>query len=134
MTTATKITSIDRTTCRLLSQRIEEALAPLAEELGLNISTVGGGRYTSNNCTLKIECSTLAEDGEANSKMVQDFKSHAALYGLKATDLGRSFRQRRSIFTIKGLNPRRHKNPIIVENQNGKSYVFPADTVKRLLA
>jgi hypothetical protein len=63
----------------------------------------------------------------------EDFKRHASRYGLKPTDLGRTFRQRRSVFTIIGLVPSRPKYPITVENQNGKRYKFPAAKVVALL-
>jgi hypothetical protein len=63
----------------------------------------------------------------------EDFKRYASRYGLQATDLGRSFTQRRSTFTIVGLVPSRPKYPILVENQNGKRYKFPASKVAALL-
>ena len=135
MTTATKITDINRTTCRLLTDRINEALESLGEELGLSIKVQGGGRFSPTNVTFKVEASVTGEDGEEdNSTMAADFRKQAALYGLQASDLGRTFRQRRSTFTIIGCKPRSYKYPILCRNQNGKVYKFPVDQVKRGLA
>ncbi len=64
----------------------------------------------------------------------EDFKRLATHYGLKPSDLGKTFTQRRSIFKVIGLVASRPKYPILVENQKGKRYKFPASKVKMLLA
>jgi len=122
------IDKLDRSTIRLIKEKIEFALCDVEQALGLRI-TLGNARFTSENVTFKLEAATENSDGSANTKIVQDFRLHASRYGLRPTDLGKKFDQRRSTFTIIGLMTNRPKYPILVVNQNGKRYKFPAASI-----
>ena len=125
------VTGFDRGTCRDVASKIEAALAPLASELGIKISTMGG-RFTEATYTLKVECATIS-GGEVQTKTVQDFKTYAFRYGLSADDLGRIFIYSGERWKIVGMKPRARKYPILCE-KGGKVYKLPAESVRSSLA
>jgi hypothetical protein len=123
-----RISSFDGAACRAVSAKIEAALAPLAKELGLVITTKGGS-YSPEAYTLKVECATVSADGEVQTKESLDFKAYAFRYGLDADDLGATFKRGGDTYTIVGAKPRSRKYPILCRKANGKTYKLPADTV-----
>jgi hypothetical protein len=128
-----KIKSFDRATCRLLGKKVEEALAPLAEELGISFD-YKGGRFSSNAVTMKIEAATLSADGSVNSKEAEAFKQLAKMYGFEDKDLNAEFTVGGDKYAIKGLNTRAHKMPIQADRvRDGRGFKFPADAVLRAL-
>jgi hypothetical protein len=128
-----KITSIDRKTCRDIAERVQEALEPLGKELGLSFD-YKGGRFSSTSLTMKIEAATLSNDGTVNSKESETFKLMAKHYGFKAEDLGETFEVRGTVYRITGLNTRAHKMPIQADRvHDGAGYKFPVDTVLRAM-
>jgi hypothetical protein len=127
-----KITKFDPATCRALSDRIKAALQPLAESLGVTI-TMGGGKYEAGYYDPKLRVSVVGADGTIGSPEAAAFRQLAHLYGLKAEDLGKTFRAQGDTLTITGLRTRAAKRPIVARATSGKSYVFPAEDVKRLL-
>jgi hypothetical protein len=122
------ITSFSAAACRNVSARIEDALAPLAKELGIVITTKGGS-YSPEAYVLKVECATVSEDGQVQSKEALDFKAYAFRYGLDADDLNTTFKRGGETYTIVGCKPRSRKYPILCRAENGKVYKLPADTV-----
>lgn len=124
-----KITEINRDVIRLLRPKIEAALAGIAKEHDLVIK-LGAGNFMPTNLTLKLEIATKTEDGEVNSREVEDFKHNAFLYGLKAEDLGKEFTFRGETYMITGLRRKAHKNPILVKRvHDGKVFVMPVEFV-----
>jgi hypothetical protein len=112
-----KISSFDPSACRTVAARIEAALAPLAKELGIQISTKGG-TYSPEAYVLKVECATITKDGEVQTKEALDFKAYA-------------FRYNGSTWTLIGCKPRSRKYPLLCRDEgNGKTYKLPADTVR----
>lgn len=135
--TKTKITQFDRTTCRIVSKRVEEALAVLADELGVKI-TAGRGTFTQNSYALKVEIATIGQGGEVNTRAAEDFKQYAALYaalyGMEPDDLGKTFVHRGRTFRITGLRPRSSvRYPVLTEDPNGKAICFAVPDVLRAL-
>lgn len=128
-----KITTIDRTTCRLLAERIEAALKPIADELGVVI-TAKGGSFTSSQYTCKVEVATVGDDGAVKTRAADAFKQLASLYGMAPDDLGKTFRVNRKTYTIVGLATRRRARPVIAKDADGREYVFAVNDAKRFLA
>jgi hypothetical protein len=125
-----KISSFDPSACRTVAARIEAALAPLAKELGIQISTKGG-TYSPEAYVLKVECATITKDGEVQTKEALDFKAYAFRYGLDADDLHTTFTRNGSTWTLIGCKPRSRKYPLLCRDEsNGKTYKLPADTVR----
>ena len=128
-----KITTFNPTICRLLDERIRAALAPLAEEFGVQIK-IGGGSYLGGSYKPKFEVAVVAADGLAMTPEAEAFKQCAAMLGFKPDDLGRTFKSGGRTLKITGYRPRAHARPIMATTDDGKTYVFPTDAVKRALA
>lgn len=125
------IERLDRTACRLLSQKVENQLEALGKELGIKF-TYKGGRFSDSNMTMKIEAA-LIQNGEAKSVEIEDFKTYAEIYGLKPDDLGKEITIGNNKYTIKGLKPRSKKYPIIGEKGDGRRFKLPLTAVKTAL-
>lgn len=82
----------------------------------------------------QLEACPTSEDGTVVTKEADDFEQLAGLYGLKATDLGRTFKTGGREYTIRGANPRSRRTPILADRDDGKGFRFPTETVKALLA
>jgi len=128
MTTQTQITTFDRSACREVGTRIDEALAALAADLGIQI-TRKGGTFTAGNFTLKIECAVKSADGTVETREAVDFKRLAHLYGLKPEHLGMTFRRMGKTYTVIGIKTRARKYPILCRTSDGKTYKMPEQTV-----
>ena len=111
-----------------LETLFEKAEKKMGKELGVKIS-VGNISFSTDNATVKIEVADIGEGGEVQSREVVDFKNYASMYGLKATDYGKTFKMRGTSYKIVGMKPRSKKYPIIVE-ADGKQYKVSADIVK----
>lgn len=61
------------------------------------------------------------------------FLANCALYGLDKSDLNEKVMLRGVPHTIVGMNTRRHKYPIICENNNGTRYVYAIHEIKQAL-
>lgn len=124
-----KLTKFDPATCRIVLDRIKAALAPLAAELGVEIST-GGGKYEGDYFAPKLRLSIVGADGAVGSPEANAFRQLASLYGLKPDDLGKSFKSHGRKFTIAGLKTRAHARPVVAKGDDGKLYGFPVEAVK----
>jgi len=71
-----KITVMTPAVCRQLRAKLEAALAPLEQDLGVSV-TLGAGRYTTTSLVLKVEFKVTTESG-----MPADFGVLASLVGL----------------------------------------------------
>lgn len=122
------ISSFSPAVCRDVQARVQAALAPLAKELGLQI-TAKAGSYSAEAYTFKVECATISSDGKAQTKEALDFKAYAFRYGLSPEDLWTTFERGGETYTIVGCKPRSRKYPILCRTGE-KTYKLPADTVK----
>lgn len=123
--------SFDRESVRVLRLDLQNALEQFAKENEYAIY-VGNATFTGNNITFKLEVSTLNQDGSVNTKESESFRRFASSYELNPDDLGRTFQFGEKTYTIIGMKPRSRKYPILCEN-NGKTYKFPASTVRMYL-
>jgi len=113
---------------------LQAALDTVAAELGYQIQ-VGNASFSGSQCTFKVECAVVGEDGMAQTREATDFKARAALYGLSPDDLGKVFTNGGERFRVTGLKPKSRKYPIVaVRVKDDKGYKFPADMVKLALA
>lgn len=125
-----KMTQINRTTLKWLRPLIVKALEPLSEELGIQLK-LGNATFSITNFTFKLEGALQNSDGTFDTKEREDFKSHAFMYGLKATDLDKEFEYERDTYTIVGFKPRSTKYPILGKRvSDGKIFKFPVHTVR----
>lgn len=125
------MTQINRQILKLMANDIESALQSVAKKYNVEMK-YNGGRFTSNNATIKIEISTINDNGELITREANDFKSLAKFYGLSADLYGKSFTTHKDTYKIVGLKSKSHKYPILCERSDGKIFKFPASTVALL--
>lgn len=123
-----KIKELDRPTVKYVKKRLETAVTPLAEELGVAID-FGSCTFNTSNCKLQLKVSVLDPDGKAMTEESESFRTNAKLFGLEPDDLGREFTFRGQSYTICGLKPKSRKYPVIARSDNGKDYKFACRTV-----
>lgn len=112
-----------------LRKDIEAALAAVASKHNIRISSARG-HYSVDGLTgdLKLEfvgtgASTTGSPIDTKAAIL--FKKNCELYGLKVTDLGRTFTSGRDTFKITGLAPKRWKMPIDATRlSDGKNFKF----------
>jgi len=127
-----KVKQFDKATCREVGDAIEQALKSVAVKYGINIRK-GNGRFSPDTLDLKIHCARV-QGGKVLSKEASDFKRLASLYGLKPSDLGRTFTAGNGTYKITGLNTKAHKYPInATKVTTGAGFKFPEKRVKLLL-
>jgi hypothetical protein len=123
------ITSLDRTSLRLISAEMETALAGIAAKYGISIEKAGG-TFGYDNAIVKFKLA-VSRNGKFVTKERTDFETYAACYGLSPKNLGKQFTYGTQKFEIIGLNSRAKRTPILGrELGSGKTYRFPAETVK----
>lgn len=128
---AKQITSIDRTTLRLLCDEMNAALAPLAKKYGLAINT-NGASYNAANATVKVSIATIGDSGEAITRESDAYTLYAEQFGLRTDALGETFEHKGEQYKIIGLAPRRPKFPVLaIRVRDGARIKFPAETVAR---
>lgn len=125
------ITRIDRATCRLIQSELQPALEQVGQKLGLSI-TLTPGTFTPQNLRCKVEVAVKDENGEAMREEVMRFKSMAKYVGMKAEDLGRTFRWGGKEYTIVGMTGARRLK-VVGKDAAGRQYTFIPSDVKQLL-
>jgi hypothetical protein len=121
----------DKKNLPAIRSAMDKALATVAKEFGLKIST-GSCSYTPNTATFKVSLLTFSDDGEVITKEASDFRRYAKMGAmeLKIEDLGRKIVYGGNEYTITGLNPRAHRFPILaVASRDGKTYKLPLKSV-----
>lgn len=130
--TKTKITKIDRSTIRIIEERVAAALTSVADDLGVVIKPRGGS-FMATSYTMKLEVSLVDDGGMALSREAEDFKVIATLRGLQPTDLGRTFNDSRgNEHKIVGWRMRAATKPVLT-SCGGKEYCWPLESIKRAL-
>lgn len=120
------ISSLDRSSVRMIADDIEIALAKVAKRYGVKIE-VGNSSFSPTNCTTKINISTVAKNGTVMTKEATDFNRYASSFGITGYKLGDTFEHRFQQYKIIGLKPRARKYPVLAEDVNtGYKFKFPA--------
>lgn len=122
---------MDRTKARLIMERVQQTLAPLGEELGVQFSIKSGS--VSGSIVLKLEASEIdAETGVAGSREAEAFRAYAAYHGIPIEALGQEFESRGKRYRLTGYAARRDKFPFTaVRIADGAQFKFPAAVIER---
>ena len=120
-----KINTIDRPTCRTISDEAEAALKAVAEKFGLTLIR-SNGRFSPTNLTVKFDFQVTGDNG-VSKKATQG----AALLGLPEDCIGKQFKSGGRMFTITDINLRRRKYPVGGSGPQGGKYKF---TVAQVMA
>jgi hypothetical protein len=109
------VTKIDRRTCEMLSKEMTAAMETVAAKYGLKLDSKGGS-FTSATFAKKFEFKVISEDG-VDVAAEKNFVAFASMYGLQPDWFGKTFvGNSRDEMKIIGLNTRRPKNPVLLEN------------------
>ena len=123
---------ITREFVRDVRKRIEEALAPLGQELKVRM-ILGGGTFTSSNATFRLEVAAVDKTGQALTREAEEFRHFATGFGLQPGDLGREFSYLGHRYTITGLNRRSRRFPILADRKDGRKTKFTDAAVRSAL-
>jgi|694.fasta_scaffold24073_12 hypothetical protein len=133
-----QIKEFDKQNLKTLRSDIEAALAEVAKKHGITLG-VGNISFRADSFSAKITAATVAEGDDSDGvmsgkqmKWAQDFKSHASLFGMKHTDLGKTVTIGAFTYVIVGARPRAKQN-IVLQNPNGGFNVQEASVVAKFL-
>lgn len=127
----TTIKQFDGTSVRKIMDEVRDALEPIAEKYGLVLDRKGSTyRRDALPVMLQFLIKVTDTDGNVLTAEAKAFQRYAVMFGLKAEDLGREFKNRGETFRITGLKPKSPKFPVLAENvRSGKTFKFPEAVV-----
>lgn len=127
------ITAMDKRTANRLHSAMENDLQALAEKHGLTIRQKGGS-ISRTGGVFKFEVAIKeTKSGEIGGIAADAFRQIATVFGMKAEDLGREFVAHGIKHKIVGCKTSRTSKPILTKAENGRDYVWPAETVRLYL-
>lgn len=126
-----KVKSFDRPTVKALRSDLDIALAKVAKQYGIEIST-GNISFSGDNCSIKVKAAVIGDGGLVMSKEATDYTRYAKFNGLDAK-LGDTFTYQGTEYTIVGWKSRARKNPVLAKNAKGDTYRVPVSMVKASL-
>ena len=118
-----------RTEIQKLREVINKELKDVGRKIGFEFQA-GNATFSENNVTFKLTASKII-NGKTISPIVEDFKAYASSYGLKESDLNRTFTYRGDVYKIIGLKIKSHKYPVVIERESNKRrYKLTVEQVK----
>jgi hypothetical protein len=121
---------IDRQTLDNFRQDFKKAMEALEKQYGFIID-LGNITYSATSFYGKLEGHESDSRDDLNG---QEFKMYCNLYGLDPEDYDRRFTYDGKDYIIIGIRPSKRKYTISCQRvQDGKSYAFTADMIRRLL-
>ena len=112
----TQITRFNRATAKSLRPTLQEALAAVAAEYGIDIE-VKGARFSDTSCTYKLQCSVIGEEGEVKTPEARALELyHPELVNQLCL---------MDEYKIVGFRTRASKRPLIIERlSDGKKFTY----------
>jgi hypothetical protein len=107
----------------MVQEAAKKAMEKVAAEFGLTLQTKGG-KFLGTTFTPSFSFLTLTDTG-----IPAEFLTYASMFGMKAEDFGRTFRNGGKVYKVTGLNPRKHKYPIQAQDDSGKIMLFTREGV-----
>ena len=127
------IDSVDRGTVKMILEEARVALDAIAEKHGVILERKHC-TYSSTEIPVafKFVVPERTEDGEAIDPKETEFRKLAPRFGLEPDDYGKKFRTFNGVYRVCGIKPKARKYPVLGSHiHTGKTYKFPADSVKR---
>lgn len=109
-----------------IKRKIDEALNPVAEELGVKIEC-GRATFSDDTATIKVEVATINKDGSVNTKEAANYDQRRERYRLPP--LGSTISISGEAMKVVGFRAMARKNKILVENAQGKRYMTTVQSV-----
>lgn len=123
---------MEKATLKLIREDINKALEEVAKKYDMTMK-LGNISYDELGFTGKVLAQLNEIDGKQPSQV--NFEKYCELYGLQATDYNKEFNRNGKTFIVKDIKTTSRKYPVICEcKQDGKSYKFVVEDVKRLIA
>jgi hypothetical protein len=107
---------LDQASVEKLLAAMEEALAPVAREHGLELQRGRRVTFTDTSFTVQYVGSLLDAQGNARTPEAVAFEHHAACHGLDPAWLGAEVALNGASYRVTGLNLRAPKNRVCLEN------------------
>lgn len=120
MITDSKITKIQ--------EKIKAAIEQIEKEENVSIS-FGSIRYNNAYYSTTMKVSTT----EKSEKVESVYESICKRLGFTQNVIGMKFQGKTSLMTITDIKTKNRKYPIIAESQNGISYKYSVESIKRLI-
>lgn len=132
----TQMKHIDKQACKVLRTEIDRALAEVAKKFDIVLSCENMKYFhDGGSVEIKVKGAVKNSSGEVMTEERQAFLKLAQFDGLSPDDLGKSFKDLNGMtHTITGYRRKAHKKPITTRASDGKTYVWPASSVKTLLS
>lgn len=92
-----------------------------------------GGKFDDVEALLKLSMNVVSDNAKEkkNDKNMNEWNMYAAMYNLPKDGIGKTFKSGGSEFKICGIEPRKHKYPVIAEEINtGKKYKFSMEQIR----
>ena len=128
--------TLNKSNINLIRDAIQTALDNVAGDLrdgNANISLdlkLGGISYSDTNFKATLSCSVVDENGVVQNKERAAYIQFSSMYDLDPAWIDQTFMDYEGrTMKITGLNTRARKQPILLEDENGKSYKGHAATV-----
>ena len=136
-----KITSIDGNVCRDIRKAVQDALASVEAEFGVDIIWGSISYDPESNLRGKLTVKIKGTDGsplptitKVMTPAAMTFQAVAKRYGLDPNHLWAEITIRGKRYMIVGLNPRRHRYPISAKRlPDGRGFKFPVRDIKQAL-
>jgi hypothetical protein len=107
---------LDQESVEKLLAAMEEALAPVAREHGVELQRGRRVTFTDTSFTVKYVGSLLDAQGNARTPEAVAFEGHAACHGLDPAWLGAKVTLNEELYRVTGLNLRAPKNRVCLKN------------------
>lgn len=116
------IKQFDKANLKVIRKDIDDALKQVMEKHGIDLSigniSFDAGRFTTR-LTAKVGVS------EENKEMLK-----IPMFQVHGFNIGDTFKHNTKIMKVVGYNPRRPKNCVELEDQNGKKFSASIETIK----
>ena len=127
------VNKIDRDFCKDIRSELDSVLASIGEKLGVSLR-MGGGSFSSDSATFKLEVELLSETGRPISKEETYLNDNHELLGIPKDWLGAKLKDPRDgkLYYLRGYKARSPKRPFIIETVDGfNKYVTTESGIKR---
>lgn len=122
MPTTTPTTRFTAAATREIGAAINEALAKVASDFGINIANAKCS-YNANSIMCKVGVTLASTDGTPNDPDALAFKEYSWEHGIDVAKLGHTFRINGKNVQLIGYAPRSRKYPVLCKNMlSGKVF------------
>ncbi len=137
-----KITSFNKQNLKALRPEIQAVLDMIKDEYGVKFE-IGNIRFSSDEFTCKLTATTENHKSDTGSNIQLTWPLICGEYGLKPEDQGKTFTFVNTnnkhlfghVFTVKSINLKKKKFPVVCIREDGKSYNFTSQlVVEKLVA